>query len=235
MKRSSFFICVLFLTISLQALSQTARGGSGPGNNSVDGSSVTNAPELASLVDGRDTRKNQQVSLNEDGSCSVQTETGKYSIKNKTTKLNDEACKYLAAAKRIREKVGHCDYTVKNLVQEKNSTILNVLSSSNNGAFVFATARNLHPLSASQDMDADTAKLWNTSFISEGCLCAKLISKEDVFSVSRLNLGNLLFDGPYYKSVVTAYAMSANECSELFEKDSDKEIVKEVYSNLGLK
>ncbi len=75
------------------------------------------------------------------------------------------------------------------------------------------------------------------SSVQQSCICGKFTiseaseAKKILFS---LNLLETLFNGPYHGKVATLSVVSADECTQFFETEAEKEIVRAAYKNYGL-
>lgn len=165
---------------------------------------------IAENIKSRDHSERVSLELGEDGrSCTKATTEGLFKFSTQSEPDESEACTALKVARRIQQRVGSCSPQVS---IEKDGSLL-VLSGRSGISFA-----NPH----------DT--LWVR--VSQECLCGRLVTVDSDIGLGSVNLINLFFDGPYYRSEVTLMSVSALECANFFDSEQEKKTVLEAYEEI---
>jgi hypothetical protein len=174
---------------------------------------------IAENYDSRDHMQQVSLALNADGkSCTKTTVEGQFRLSTTTETDNSEACTALKIARRIQEKLGSCS-PKETEVSSRDTTLGKEQSQYVLGGRGGISFENPHEIL--------------TARASQECLCGKLVTVNSNVGPGMVNVLNLVFDGPYYRSDVTLTSVSAQECANLFNSEQEKSAVLDAYKEFN--
>lgn len=186
------------------------------------------ATPIISGYRSRDGAQGETLLLNQDGqSCTRKVNyTNGYKVKPevKTVETSD-ACKALQVGAQIEKDLGHkCtgDSMILSLTQNERHLLTAYENISVVGEQGFTPG---YPY-----LDSLTPTL-----IEQSCTCVKSSLRTKNFGLGSLNVLETVFNGPYHYHGIEVKATTAEECTQFFKTDAEKEIVRASYRKYGLK